>query len=218
MPIDTANLSQSLELVTLRAKDFDFLPFGVVSGDAALATKAAFDLGFAGLLLGSNDSTVRCQEISTLGVNGALMNTDGDLAHTAWAVPPDFDEGKPCYVRVCWVSGSTDVADTVLWKVTYKLLTVNVTALSATVTTALDTVVPVDTIPLAQAYTVAGTRGGTLNANKVGAATSTLLLAVEMDTKDTDMSEDLYFYGLQIAYHRKVKTAGRGRVLVNPWP
>ena len=218
MPIDTANLSQSLEYVTLRAKDFDFLPFGVVANDAALASKAAFDVGFAGLLLGSNDSTVRCQEISTLGVNGVLMNTDGDLAHTSWDVPPDFDEGKPCYVRVRWASGSTDVADTALWKVTYKLLTVNVTALSATVTTALDTVVPVDAVPVATAYTLAGTSGGKINANKIGAATSTLLLAVEMDTKDTDMSEDLYFHSLQLAYHRKVKTAGRGRVLINPWP
>ena len=117
-----------------------------------------------------------------------------------------------------WASGSTDVADTALWKVTYKLLTVNVTALSATVTTALDTVVPVDTVPVATAYTLAGTSGGKINANKIGAATSTLLLAVEMDTKDTDMSEDLYFHSLQLAYHRKVKTAGRGRVLINPWP
>ncbi len=218
MPIDTANLSQSLEYVTLRAKDFDFLPFGAVSGDAALASKVAFDAGFAGLLLGANDATVRCQEISTLGVNGVLMNTDGDLAHTSWDVPPDFDEGKPCYVRVRWACGSTDVADTVLFKVTYKVISVNNDALTATVTTALDTVVPVDTVPVATAYTLAGTRGGKINANKIGSGNNTLLLAVEMDTKDTDMSEDLYFHSLVLAYHRKVKTAGRGRVLINPWP
>jgi len=218
MPIDTNNLSQSLEYVTLRGKDFDFVPSGIVGGDAALASKAAFDAGFSALQSGTNDASIRLQEISTLGVSGVLMNTDGDVAHTSWDLPPDFDEGRPCYVRVRWACGSTDTADTVLWKVFYKLISVNNDALSATVNTALDTVIPSDAVPVATAYVLAGTRGGKIDAGSITNGANTLLLAVEMDTKDTDMSEDLYFHSLQLAYHRKVKTAGRGRVLVNPWP
>lgn len=222
MPIDTANLSQSLEYVTLRGKDFDFIPTTVVvvANDAALASKAAFDAGNTATTaeLGTNDATIQCKEISTLGVSGVLMNNNGDVVHTSWDLPPDFDEGRPCYVRVRWACGSTDTADTVLWKVFYKVISVNNDALTATVTTALDTVVPVDAVPVGTAYVLAGTRGGKIDAGSISNGANTLLLAVEMDTKDTDMSEDLYFHSLQIAYHRKVKTAGRGRTLVNPWP
>lgn len=222
MPIDTANLSQSLEYVTLRGKDFDFIPSTtvVVANDAALASKAAFDAGNTATTIapGTNDASIRLQEISTLGVSGVLMNTDGDVCHTSWDLPPDFDEGRPCYVRVRWACGSTDTADMVLWKVFYKLISVNNDALTATVNTALDTVIPSDAVPVATAYTLAGTRGGKIDAGSITNGANTLLLAVEMDTKDTDMSEDLYFHSLQIAYHRKVKTAGRGRILVNPWP
>lgn len=220
MPIDTANLRAGFRRRVLLAKQFDFIPSvtGAVSVDGDLASAAAFNAAFTATTVqpGSGDSSVRLQEISTFAVNGVLMNTDGDVVHTSWDIPDDCDYGKPIYFRVRWSTGSQTAADTVLWKVFYKLISLDNDALTATVDTALDTVIAQDTVGSTTAYVLRKTAWGKLNANSVNNLDNTLLLQVAMDTKAAGLSEDLYFHSLEIAYQPLVKTAGRGRVLVAP--
>lgn len=220
MPIDTANIRQGYRRKVLLAKQFDFIPstIGIVGADADLASKAAFDAGFVATTanFASGDATTQLQEISTFAINGVLMNTNGDVVHTSWDIPDDCDYGKPVYFRVRWTTGSQTSADTVLWKVFYKLISLDNDALTATVDTALNTAIATDTVGSTTAYVLRKTSWGKMNANSVNNIDNTLLLQVEMDTKAVGLSEDLYFHSLEIAYQPLVKTAGRGRVLVAP--
>ena len=160
-------------------------------------------VGAAGATAGAHTGAPVFQEISTFGVVSLLMDTAGDEANTFMPLPGDIDLSKRIYARVHWTSGSTDTADTVTWKVWYKALVFNTTAILAIGNTggvALDSVVPADDVPVATAYAWAVTEEGYLDAGKLPENTEALLWSVEMDAFDVGLSEDKFLLGLEIRY------------------
>lgn len=146
------------------------------------------------------------KEISTFGVVGQLMATAASEVNTYMPLPDDIDLGKRIYARVHWTSGSTDTADTVTWKVWYKPLIFNTTAIlaiGATGGTALDSVIAADDVPVGTAYAWAVTEEGYLDAGKLPETTGALLLSVEMDAFDVGLSEDKFLLGLELRYTPK---------------
>ena len=200
MTIVSKNLGVGLVRKVINASLFDFIPAE----------------GTPNTLVGTITAGVLLQEISTLGVRGALMNTNGDTLCASWDLPGDADPGKGIYVRVRWATGSATSADTVTWKVFYKLVSIDNDALSATISTALDTVIGEDTVGSTTAYKLRGSPWGKINRNSITNLGASLELLVEMDAKAAGLSEDLYFHSLEFAYHRLVGKGGQGADLVAP--
>lgn len=147
----------------------------------------------------SHTSAPYSKEISTFGINGILMNTDGMMVQTDFRMPEDMDLRFNIYMRLHWTCGSTDTADTVLWKSLYRAIVPEVTAL-AVPTTAFDKILVEDTASSGTAYTVQRTEWAVINANAINEKAEHFILQVEMDTKDTDMSEDLFLLGAELRY------------------
>lgn len=150
----------------------------------------------------SHTSAPYSKEISSFGVNGILMNTDGMMVNHEMLAPYDLDVRKDIRCRLHWTCGSTDTADTVLWKMLYMALVPEVTALKVA-DVAFDTILATDTVPVATAYTVNRTSWAVIKGGTISAAAEHLAFNIEMDTKDTDLSEDLFLLGLEIAYSPK---------------
>lgn len=151
----------------------------------------------------AHTGAVTSQEISTFGVNGILFATASHEVNTYMPLPGDIDLSKRIYARVHWTSGSTDTADSVTWKVWYKAIVLNTTAILAIGNTggvALDSVIPADDVPVATAYAWAVTEEGYMDAGKLPDTTGGLLWSVEFDAVDVGLSEDKFFLGLEIRY------------------
>ena len=160
-------------------------------------------VGAAGATAGAHTGAPVFQEISSFGVVGLLMDTAADEVNTYMTMPADIDLSKRIYCRVHWTSGSTDTADTVTWKVWYKALVGNTTAILAIGNTggvALDKVIPADDVPVGTAYAWAITEEGYLDAGKLPENTEALLWCIEMDAFDAGLSEDKFPLGLEIRY------------------
>lgn len=157
---------------------------------------------YGALWASSHTSTPISKEISTFGLNGILMNTDGMMVHTDFQLPFDLDIRRHIYVRLAWSCGSTDTADTVLFKTLYRAIIPESTAL-AVPDTAFDTTIATDTVPAATAYTVNYTSAAVINGGTLDPRAQHFILHVEMDTKDSDMSEDLFLLGAEMRYTPK---------------
>jgi hypothetical protein len=160
-------------------------------------------VGAAGATAGAHSGAPVFQEISSFGVVSVLMDTAADEVNTFMILPDDIDLSKRIYARVHWTSGSTDTADTVTWKVWYKALVFNTTAILAIGNTggvALDSVVPADDVPAATAYAWAVTEEGYMDAGKLPENTEALLWSVELDAFDAGLAEDKFLLGLEIRY------------------
>jgi hypothetical protein len=160
-------------------------------------------VGAAGATAGAHSGAPVFQEISTFGVVGLLVDTAADEANTYMILPDDIDLSKRIYARVHWCSGSTDTADTVTWKVWYKPLIFNTTAVLAignTGGTALDKVVAAQDVPVATAYAWTVTEEGYLDAGKLPETTGALLWSVELDAFDAGLAEDKFLLGLELRY------------------
>ena len=145
------------------------------------------------------------KEISTFGVAAMLPVSAADELNTYMTIPYDLDLGKRIYARVHWAANSTTITDTISWKVWYKPLVYNLTAISAignTGGTALDRVIATQTYPTAVAYTWNVTAEGYLDAGKLPETTEALLLSVEMDAI-TGLAGDKFLLGLEIRYTPK---------------
>lgn len=167
------------------------------------ATEFSNYVGAAGATAGAHSGAPVFQEISTFGVVGLLMDTAADEANTYITLPGDIDLNKRIYARVHWTSGSTDTADTVTWKVWYKPLVFNTTAILAignTGGTALDSVVAAQDVPVATAYAWCVTQEGYMDAGKLPEDTGALLWSVELDAFDAGLTEDKFLLGLEIRY------------------
>ena len=152
----------------------------------------------------AHTSTPIAKEISTIGHVGLLMNTDGMEVTHYMTLPYSFDITQPLHVRLHWTNGGTDVADTALFKVRYTKIVPNTTAI-IDVATDLDTAIATDTTPVATANTWAATEWGILDPKTTAIADNVeaILWEVEMDTKDSDMSEDLWLLGMELMWTPK---------------
>ena len=101
-------------------------------------------------------------EINSTGLSGLKINTATHATRHITALPLDLDYSNPMYFRVHWTSGSSDVADTITWKVTHGSITPNVSAITSAILRPLTTPIPEDTVPTATAYTHCITSKGTL--------------------------------------------------------
>ena len=166
----------------------------------ALASDAA-DVSAEDLLLVNGAGDASYGEISTLGVNALHIDAAGDDCRIVWPVPYDCDVKSPIDFRVHWSSASTTTTDTITWKILYKALTVDSTALAAP-TTALSTAIAADT-NVAGANAMQKTAWGTLNGNLL-AHDSYAILIVECDAADMTLaSEATYAHFLDIRYVRR---------------
>jgi hypothetical protein len=161
-----------------------------VSGDAQTAVGNIF----------SPVNTNLVEDINSTGLYGLKMNTAGDSVNHLWQHPPDIDFSKPIRTRVRWTSGSSTTADTITWKVFRKVMTPNTTSLTNTISTALDTAIPQDTVPVATAFALCHTAYGKWNASADFGPAYSHLLKVEMDAKAVGLAEDIYLLGLDILY------------------
>ena len=180
------------------ATRFDSVLVTAVSVDGDLASAAAFNAAAMTRRFSANDATAYLSEVSTFGVLGFLMNTNGDTARLFLDLPPDLDVKKPVYVRPVWTTASQTEADTVTWKVFWEKFAAGA-ALSATVNNALDTVIAEDTVGTTTAYVVQKTAWGIINADQLEHGVLTAI-EVEMDAKAAGLSEDLWLLGLEISY------------------
>lgn len=152
---------------------------------------------------GSHTGAPISKEISTFGVNGVLLDTAADEINHTLMLPGDVDLSKRIYARVHWTSGSTDVADTITWKLWYKAIVPNTTAIAAignTGGTALDVVIAGDTVPAATAYVWCSTAYGYIDAGKLAANTEVLLLSLEMDAFAAGLTEDKFALAVELRY------------------
>lgn len=139
------------------------------------------------------------ENINSLGLSGVKMNTAGDVIRHYWMPPVDLDYTQPVYARVHWTSGSSTTADTITWKLWRKNRSPNNDALTATIDTALDTVIAQDTVPAGVAFTIGITAAGKWNANAF-LPSNVQELALEMDAKAGGLSEDIYALGVEFLY------------------
>lgn len=156
---------------------------------------------------GSHTGAPITKEISTFGVNGILMDTAGDEVNTYMPIPYDVDISLPLHVRVHWASGSTDTADTITFKVWYRKVVIDTTAIAAngnTGGTALDTLVGSDT-QVGTAYTWQATGWGAIDTRVTAIADNVeaILWSVELDAFAAGLSEDKFFLGLELRYTPK---------------
>lgn len=163
----------------------------------------------------SHTSAPFSKEISTFGLNGLLMGTDGMMVNTHTALPADLDVSKNIYCRLIWTCGSTDVADTVVWKVLYRELIPEVTAL-AVPATAFDKVIPTDNVPSATAYTMNRTEWAVINGRTLSERAEGIAFNVEMDLKAVGLTEDLFLVGLEMLYTPKRLMRGDGMAIEAP--
>lgn len=192
-----ANLVWRPGRIWLPAMHFNGVSVGAI--DEGGATSHAYGAKWEGSHTGAPIS----KEISTFGVNGILMDTAADEVNTYMPLPHDIDLSKRIYARVHWTSGSTDVADTITYKVWYKTIVFNTTAIAAignTGGTALDKVVAQDTVPVATAYAWCVTEEGYIDAGKFGDNVEGLLWSIEMDAFAAGLTEDKFVLGLEVRY------------------
>ena len=155
---------------------------GVNTGSAAIGG------GVAGVVLENVNSTNQL---------GLKMSTNGNAIYHDWLVPSDLDQAYPVNIRVNWTTESTTLTDGALWTITRKAMTRNSTALSATISTALDTVLVADVVPVATAYALATTNKGVIAANSLTAGEHQLLKIV-MTTKTG--ATNIWLLGVEIEY------------------
>lgn len=161
------------------------------------------------------DSSVLLGELSTFGVNVATMSADGDTLRTLHAWPTLLDVGTRVLVRVLWTSDSTTSGDTATWALLYKYLSIGNTAFSATVDTALSTVIPAASVyGSAAAYRLAASAWGEFNPGTIQPSDPCMLEVGLTSAVPTNV----YFVGLQFAYVPSISTdyAAIQPGLVNP--
>lgn len=159
-------------------------------------------VGAAGVSVGAHTGAPVQQEITTMGIVGILLDTAADAIVTESKIPWDLDVSKNVYARVVWTCGSTDVADTVTWRLLYRAITPSVTAL-ATPATALDTAIAAQDVPVATAYTVINSPWGVIAANTISEKAEHWAWLVELNAFDAGLSEDKFALGLEIMYTPK---------------
>lgn len=176
-------------------------------------TSFANYVGAAGVNAGVHTGAPVWQELSTFGVAGVLLDTAADEVNTYMPIPYDMDFSKRIYVRVHWTTGSVTTADTIDFKVWYKALVHETTAILAIGNTggvALDKLIAQDTVPTTTAYTWNITEAGWLDAGKLAEDTNALLWSIELDAFAAGLTEDKFALGLELQYTPRRLAGGDG--------
>jgi hypothetical protein len=193
---------------TVIDKDYDvlwrpkhvYVPAWQFTGLSYEATGAA---GIKSVGAGTPSATnLKITEIGTSGVTGIVFEAAGDSVFHNMILPYDYDKAYPLNLRIHWASGSTDVADTVTWLVEYVPIRFNITAIVAA-STALDTVIAPDDVPVATANAWCVTEYGRINGGKFDDNVEAISFEMEMDAFDAGLTEAKHIIGLELAYTPK---------------
>lgn len=138
-------------------------------------------------------------EIGTTGAVGMLFEAAGDSIMGSFLLPYDLDTAYNLYLRVHWSSGSATTADTIDWLVQYTAITPNVTAI-VDPATALSTVIPQDTVPVATANIWCTTEWGKINGGVLSNRAEVITFEVEMDAFAAGLTEAKHLLGLELRY------------------
>jgi hypothetical protein len=141
------------------------------------------------------------------GYVGCQMNTAGNAIQWLLRLPSYWDIRQRLRWRGVWTTNSTTAADTVDWKLTYRVLIPETTAISAGIITALDTVIAQDNV-LGTSDVIHRTPWGILNAGTIGNTVEYLSVQMEMDAKAAGLTENIWLLGLEVEH-----TIRRGRGL-----
>lgn len=200
MPVRSKNL--------LRAYKQEFIPASHLSGigipglySLALTQgpPVSWTLGVdaSTSVLGGASQGVVLENVNSTGTLGLKMSTDTNYVLHDFLVPGDYDQAYPLNMRLVWCTESTTLTHGSLFTVTRKAMTRNTTALSATISTALDTPIPADLVPVATAYAMLTTNKGVINANTLTAGEHQLL-KITQTTKTG--ATNIWLLGLEYEY------------------
>lgn len=155
--------------------------------------------------------------INSTGETGLKMSTNGNAVLHDWLVPFDLDPYYAVELRLNWCTESTTDTHGAAFTVTRKAYTRNSTALSATVSTALDTAIAADTVPTgAAAYALLTTEKGVINAGSLTPGEHQTL-KITMTTKTG--ATDVWLRGIEIQYVPLIgpNDGPRGNVEASTW-
>jgi len=167
-----------------------------------------FDMRESTDTIGSmSTATVVPAEHDNDDVGGLDMGSANDKVATLIAIPTHWDRDQHIRFKVVYIPNTTGSPD---FAVKYTPLTANTTAMSvASSGTALDTVIPTDTIIVAD--TLHKTEEGILNGGTLGNAVDYLMLSVDITTGITST----LFVGLEVEFTPKYYKGYQGPA--GPW-
>lgn len=132
------------------------------------------------------------------------MEDVGDEALAFLMLPFDLDPRQTIGFKVHYAHGSATATDTVKWRLRYSIRNEN--AVLATPTTALDTILALQTLTAAAAGQLKITSRGIINANTLGFAGDAVTpvglgISVELNSADVDLAaEGIWLLGVEFDY------------------
>lgn len=141
------------------------------------------------------------KEIGARGHVGVMMDTAGDFVSHRTRVPWDLDPRADVGFTVNWMSGSSDLADTINWKVWWELKRGGV-SLTSVLLAELDTQIAQDSVTGADhnQYTSRGVLNGGFISRPDLDAHAGLLIGVEMDAFAAGLTQDKFLLELIVDY------------------
>jgi hypothetical protein len=181
----------------------EYLPLWGYGGFYAIANASdQADIAIEDAVVSAGAGNASVGEITDSGVCGLKIDAAGDLVVIMWPIPYDCDVKSDVDFAVQWSSDQATLTDTFTWKVLYKEITVDTTAIDIPAT-ALDTTITADTnvagVHALQQTPYGTINGGTLTNGRV------LLVHVELDAVSgaTLGSDIVAAYNLVIRYVRR---------------
>lgn len=141
------------------------------------------------------------QEISTLSVVGAFLDTAGDELNHNMLLPSDLDVHQKVEVRIHFTTGSATAADTIAWKFFYTQIVPNVTTIIEPAT-ALGAAIASMTVT-GTAYSYQTTGWGQILPGVLSEKAEAILFKVELDAFAAGLTEDKFLLGVEFRYTPK---------------
>lgn len=219
MPVVSRNILRGRKIEYIPAAAFSGIGIGgILALTLAEGAPNTWTLGVntGTVALGGASAGVVLENINSTGTLGLKMSTDGNYVLHDWLVPFDLDVAYPVNMRLLWCTESTTLSHGTLFTVTRKAMTRNTTALSATISTALDTVIPADVVPVATAYAFNTTNKGVINPGSLTAGEHQLLKIVQ--TTKTGAT-NIWLLGAEIEYVPTIsgQRGAGGNVIPSTW-
>ena len=180
----------------------EYIPLQEQGWNAIAIASDVADIAIEDSITSSGDQNPSFGEITDSGVAGLKMDATGDLIALMWPIPYDLDIEYDIDFAVQWSSDQATTTDTLTWKVLYKELTLNSTAIDIPAT-ALDTAIVAD-YNVAAVHAIQQSPWGTLSKGTLTNG-NVLLVHVELQAvSGPSMGSDIIAaYNLVIRYVRR---------------
>ncbi|MBN2131779.1 MAG: hypothetical protein JW741_19925 [Sedimentisphaerales bacterium] len=155
------------------------------------------------LLVSPGTGNPELVEVGVTGFMALKMSNGGDDIRHLMAVPSAWDRNHPIRVRVLWSSEAAAVGDrTIDWKVLYRSLTPGDAILAPVA--ALDTPIPVGSVPTGVTRAFETTGWGVLNGHTIPDDALAIALCFEMDAHHVSFTESKFLLGAEFEYSPRV--------------